>query len=664
MAREPVYRAGNNPGNTPTYGMGSADAAGAAIGRGLQEAGATLERVREKEKARQREAQAADAGVRFAELSGSIDVAAQDARDSAGEGGAGHTAAIAERLDKDLEQFLGTITDERVRNVYRERAAELRARIVPREDGWERGARIDHQVNQVDRTGTLIANGQASSPDPDGLAQGLADIEAQIGLLDLPEDTKSLAIREQQRKVAAAWGNAMVERDHGALLDVIEAGALNPYLEPEDLDRLRSGAMIEGRRLEAAARARRSTEEAEARERIGLFQKRIAAGDMPSEEEFAVHAAIAQTYGLEGQEFDLAVARSNVNVNRETRDWTPTQFDQAINDLKAKGDKASTGELVRLRQLETIRGARVTEFVNDPQGHAARLGNPAPPVDWENPDRASLDRRVTWARGYAQANGLPSPPYLSREEMRPLQDRAEQGTAGRLEVARTLRSQFGAGVGAEIARQLDPDNKDMQLMVGLTSSAANWYERGLPARQRNPKLFDRDAALEVFGEMDEAIPQELRTPVFEAAANIAAAITDGAGNTEFNESTFRTAVSFAMGATGSAASGLNGGVGKWRERAIWLPPGMPQAELTRRISRADGPQIVASAVDERGQPSGRAPRYAGRDGKPGRAITPREMRALELETVSPGVYRLIGPIGGVLVDDRGRPWQFDVRRLP
>lgn len=663
MARAPVYRAGNNPGGTPLLSGVNPDAFGGGVGRALQNVGESMERGRRAEEQKQREAEAADAGVRLAEITGSIDVYSQEQRATAAAGGEGHTERVLEQLGTARDEALGSITDERVRQVYRERYAQLEARIGAREDGWQRGQSIEHRVDQLDRTGTLLANVEATNPTPEGLEAALDQVAEQWGAAGFAEDIANRGVREQQRKIAAAWGNAMMERDHQALITVIDSGALNPYLEPEDLDRLRDGALVEGRRAEAADRARRNEEEAAAREAISLFRRRISAGDMPSEGEFDQYEALAQQFALEGAEFDIGVARSEVRVNRETRDWTPIQFENAINDLRARGDNRTTAENIQLAQLERIRDTRVSEFVNDPQSYAARIGNPAPPVNWAEPSASEIQARATWARGYARANGLVNPPFLSREEMRPFEERLEQGPAGELEVAQQLRQQWGVSAATSIARQMDPNNANLRLLVGLPRQTATWYSRGIEARQRNPALFDREAALDEFGAIAEAIPADLRTAVFDAAVNITAARLDAHNGDAFDERTFRSSINFALGAVGRADNQI-GGVGEWADSRVWLPPTVSQQDFERRLTRATGEQIVAAAVDANGNPSGRAPRYAGSNGQPGRALTPSEWRALELETVSPGVFRVRGPIGGVLVDEAGRPWQFDIRRIP
>lgn len=660
MAREPVYRASVSPGGSPVYSGANADAFGAGVGRAITGIGEGIDRIKQIN----RENEASQAGVEMAQLTGDLDVYAQQQRDQAAPGGEGHTEAVLKQIDASTETALGQIKDERVRMAYKGRYAEFRGRVIARETSWQSAARIDHLVSGIDKTGTIYANQQATAPTPEGLDLALGNVDTQVGLLDTSEDLKDKLAREQKRKIVVAWGNAMVDKDHAALEPVIASGVLNPYLEPEDIERLRSGVLIEGRRQEAAVKAQHAADEADAREKISLFNKRIEAGDMPDDAEFSQYSALAKTFGLEGQEFDVGVRHSEVIVNRETRDWTPVQFDQAINNLRAKGDKLSTAENVQLAQLEKIRGARVQDFVDNPQGYAARIGKPAPVLDWQSPSQSAVDARVTWARSIARSAGLPNPPYLSGEEMRPLRERADQGAAGKLDVSQQLRERFGAGVGAEIARQLEPDDKAMQLMVGLPDVTAKRYGLGIQARARNPKLFNRGDALEIFQDYAGAIPPALRTPVFEAASNIASAIVDQKGGGEFDKGAFRDAVNWATGATSRAGTDFTGGIGDWKGNKIWLPPRVSMATFNTKIARATGAQIVGAAVNERGEPTNMAARYMGVDGKPGRNLEPNEWKQLQFETVSPGVYRVRGPIGGVLVDSKGRPWMFDARRLP
>lgn len=633
----------------------SPDAFGAGVGRGIEEIGAAVEQRQKLEKRQERDNEATTAGVGMAGVMGETTTDVQDMRDSAAAGAGGHTEAVTSRLDQRLEMFLGTIKDERVRNAYRERAAEYRARVIGEEDGWARGQAVEHRVLNIDRQGTELANQQAAKPTPDGLADSLATIGTTVGMLDLPGNTKEKVVREQQRKVAVAWGNAMQTTDHVGLLKVLEAGSLSPYLEPEDIDRLRSGAIVEGRRAEAAQKAVQAQGEAQAREQLRLFNARISAGDQPSDAEFEANRKLAETWKLPVEEFNLGVSQSRVLINRETRDWTPQQFASTINDLRAKGDKRTPQENIQLSQLEQIQGSRVAEFNNDPQGHAARIGNPAPAIDLANPNRQQLAGRVAWAQGYAKANGMVNPPYLSDLEMKPFRDRAAQGPAGRLEVAQQLRGMFGAGIASRIVQQMNPNDRGLMLAVGLPATTANNYTRGIDALGRNKALSDAPQEQEIFTEVAPAIPQALRTPVFEAARAIAAGLTDGAHGDKFNEDTYRTALHLAMGAT-QGNGGLAGGIGYWHDAPVWLAPGVTQGDLERRVARATPRQLVDASAYKT------APHY-WTDGKLGRALTASEVRSMQFETVRPGVYRVRGPIGGYLVDAKGRPWELDTGKL-
>jgi hypothetical protein len=60
------------------------------------------------------------------------------------------------------------------------------------------------------------------------------------------------------------------------------------------------------------------------------------------------------------------------------------------------------------------------------------------------------------------------------------------------------------------------------------------------------------------------------------------------------------------------------------------------------------------------------PHHYGPDGKPVPYKLGEASRFGQghFETIAPGIYQLVDPTGGVAVDQHGRPWQFDVRRLP
>lgn len=645
----------------------SPEAFGAAVGRGLEQAGDTLDRSIHQLRERDRDTQAADAGVELARASTLIDNQATDARDNAQPGGAGHSEGVVKTIDQVTADNLARIKDPHVRQVFEQRYADLRDRVGTREYAWEATKRVGKLVGDVDEQGTQYANAQASSPNVGSMVQSLHDVHATVDVLALSADEKEKITREQQRKIVGAFGNSLQDKDPHALIEMLDKGTLNEYLEPEDIKTLRSGGMVEIRRLEAADRQKRSQAEADARERIQLIGKRISGGDYNvSDGDFQAAAADAKKYGLDGPAFDLADWKDKRDVVRETRDWNPLTWHHEINALSAKGDKLTTAEGVRLKHLQEVGGPAIERFNADPYAAAATAGNPAPDVDWSNPDPSAVQNRVAWARSYASASGLQNVPYLNNDELKALRDRVGQGAAGEVEIAADLRKTFGVGIGTDVAKQLDKGNKNLQLFVGLEPQAAVLVRQGIDALKTNPKLFaagegDADRAREVFAEYASGIPQELQGPIAEAAKNITAAAGARVHRASLEgdefEATYRNAIQRAAGQIGTGPD-RTGGFVNWNGRRAWLPPTMGQAEFQQRLSRA-GPEnwkhVGASA-----------PYYQGPNGK----LTPlsdnqlKQLGRYTLESVSPGIFQPVGPDGGHVVDEHGRPWSFDVRKLP
>jgi hypothetical protein len=658
------YRSSVAANATPLPGASPEDF-GAAIGRGLEDAGATLHHIAERNK----DLEASQAGVNFAHAQDDIDKAAIDARTNAAPGGAGHTAAVMEEFDKRASAELAAIRDKHIRAAFSNRYAELRSHVDGREYGWEAGKRVDKLATDFDDMGTTLANGQASNPDPVGLHVSLETIDtAGNALAGADAELKAKLIKEQQRKVVLGWANAKQDKDPQTLVAALDQGLLSPYLEGNDVNTLRSGGLVEIRRQEAADRAAQARAEAAARETIGLLQNKIADGYVPTDQEFDGASALARQYKLDGKEWDLGVARDQVLVNRETRTWTPAQWHSSINELEAKGDKRTAGENVRLKHLEAAAGGAISRFNSDPFAAAAAAGTPAPEVDWANPDAKAIENRVTWARSYARSAGLQTVPYLNNDELKDLRDRAANGgIAGQIEVATQVRGTFGVAAATDILRQVDPNNKDMQLMAGLQPRMAQLYKIGAEAiKGGTVKLGttpeDKQALSDIFTEFMPAIPAELQPAVLKAAENITAGTAAEFGRKEPSgdelENTFRQAVHRAAGQMGSEAQGsATGGFVRWNGRYAWLPPAMSHDDFQRRMSRANDADWMKAG--------GGPPYYLGSDGKLAK-MSDRQISHFgqySLETVNPGLYQLVGPDGGHVVGKDGRPWQFDVRNL-
>jgi hypothetical protein len=669
------YQSQLAPGGTPTFSGASPEDAGAAVGRGLEQAGDTLDRAIHQHRELERDQQAAEAGTQLAQISTQLDQTAIDARNNAAPGAAGHADAIAKAVDEQSAQALGNIKDPRIRARFQQNYAQLKDQIVTREYGWEAAKRVNYMAQNVDDTGTTLANGQAANPDPVGFETSLNTIHTTVDAMQgIDADQKAKLIKEQQRKVAVAWGNSMADKDPRTLLHALDSGLISPYLEPEDIKSLRNGGQVEIRRQEAEARAQLSHDKALTTEGIDVIGKRVTELNdyNVTDAEFDAATAAAKKYGLEGKVIDLANWRDLRDVNRETRTWTPAQWHNQINDLQAKGDNRTPAESLRLKHLSDLAGGAISQFNSDPFAAAAKAGTPAPALDLSNPDPSAVQQRVTWARAFAASSGLQNVPYLSPDEQKVFSDRIKQGPAGQLDATAALRQTFGGNIATAIVKQIDPTNKDIQLMVGLHPRVAEIYKRGvealkdktvhLGANDQSQGQADAQALTDIFETYKSGIPVDMQGAVLNAARNITAgtAAEFGKSNPSGDElaNAFRSAVQRAGGMLGSPGQGsATGGFVKWYGSYAWLPQDMSRDDFQRRMSRA-GPADWTKAA-------GAAPYYSLPDGKRV-AMSESMIRHLpeyRLETVSPGVYRLTGPDGGHVVTKDNRPWQFDIRNL-
>jgi hypothetical protein len=490
---------------------------------------------------------------------------------------------------------------------------------------------------------------------------------------------KAKLIKEQNRKIAVAWGNGMADKDPKTLLAALDKGVLSPYLEPEDIKTLRNGGQIEVRRAEAEAKATLARETADAREKLSLFKNQVGDGYVPTDDEWTKNRALAAKYDLKGPDWDLAVLKDQGDVNREYRSATPAQLHHDINDLEAKGDKRSQAENVRLKHLQAFAPGAISRFNSDPYAAAAAAGNPAPEIDLSNPDQSAVQKRVTWARSWAGSSGMENVPYLSNDELKVFTDRAKQGPAGQLDVTAQLRHAFGGTIAASIVKQIDPSNKDLQLMVGMPDRVAQLYKRGVEAitnktvhlgsNDQAQGQEDAQALEDLFDKFRGAIPVDLQGAVRNAARNVTAgaAAEFGKSNPSGDEllATFNQAMQRAGGRSGVATDwNAPGGFAEHNGRYVWLPQTISSNDFIRRISRADKTTWLKAG--------GSAPYYQGGDGKrvPMSDAMIRHLREYQLELGAdaqgrqvPGIYSLLGPDGGHVVDKNGRPWQFDIRNL-
>jgi hypothetical protein len=421
--------------------------------------------------------------------------------------------------------------------------------------------------------------------------------------MDVAADVREKGKRESQAAIAADFSNAMIDKDpHTFLGDKAKGvpGILDkvaPYLDPKQVETLRSGAKIEIRRLDAEQRAAFDRAKAQASEDNTLFADKVSKGYVPTDKEWADHGALAQQYGLDKQGFDIDVLHDQANVNREFRTATPMQLHQTINELEAKkaAGKTSQSENIRLENIKTFAGPAIDRWNTDPEAAAAAAGDPRPQVDWNNPTPQQLEANNKWARSLASSAGLVNPPLLPNDVLKVFRQSAAQGAGGQLEVAAKMRQWFGADAAA-VVQQIDPNNQDMQLMVGLHPRISQIYKEGVQALQAGSVKLgaapeDEQAMRDVFAKYAPGIPASMQPAVYRAARNITAGIASEFSNSaptgDVLTSAFDQAMQRAGGRTGTVSDfNAPGGFAEWNGRYAWLPPTVTSNQFISRISRA------------------------------------------------------------------------------
>lgn len=672
-----IYRGSGKVGSAAALPEASPASFGAGVGDAIAGAASAVEassnRAIAANKERERDSANAQASVDAAQLSIDLTRSAQASRDEAPIDGGGHLDRVAQESQSAIDAFLEKIPDQRVREHWRARVAQMRGTLIEQEDGWARGRRISAIGTNGAEAGRLWDNQLQSNPDPTVFEQALHAGDDFWNGVTAPADVKDKGLREWKAGRAQNFARGLVEKDPASALHLLETGALDAWLDPNDrktlVDEAQSGVRI------AAADARRVATQAEqqVRQDKAEITQRIDRGELPSDDEVKGLVGRAQALGLTDLVDDIGYSVGKLKMSRETDKWTPADWEHNINSLAAKvaTKKASAEEQVQLRVLQDLRSTKEARFRQDPEGYAAASGISAPQVDIANPDAGTVQARKSWARAYARTAQLVEPPYLSKDQLQVYVGRANQGPVGRLEVAAELRDTWGMDAAPSIVRQIGGEGKaDMLVMLGLNDRMSQVYQHGSEALSKKSLTLNEDLARQTWAHYANAVPADLRPALFDAARNITAGWMLEQGRTaptaDFAD-VFSKALHRAAGMLGSWGEGsATGGFANFNGRFAWLPQDMARGDFLGRISRAQPGDWRGAAVDRNGNPSSSGPYHLGHDGKrvPYADDELRRFGRGTLQTVAPGIYQLVDPAGGVVVDANGRPWQFDIRRLP
>lgn len=589
MPVERVYQQQLVPQSTPGLPMASPDAFGAGIGESIGDLGRSLQHHDEVVRKVEADSQATDFNARFAATREELDKASIDARNNAAPGAAGHSAAMEALWKQKRDQLLAGISDRRILRAATEQADEFGARFGSSEYEFEAGARVGKMVTDTQATSDLAANRARRMHDPKSYAEELSLGRQGIDALEgVDAATKGKLHKYHDETVTVGYLNGLNDSNPQAAKALIDAGAFDSVLSPEQLDRARSGADIEIRRQQAEQNAQASAAKAEAREKIATVNARLEAGEEVPDGELVAASQMAQAIGDDSGAYKLDVAREKSGLARITQSWQPADWQREINGLRAKGDKRTGREDVQLKYLEQIAPGRIAEFNNDPGGYMARIGKPPPALSLADP--ASIAARTEWARAATATTGRPVP-LLSKDEAALFSTRAASSPKEQLAVANEL-ALFGGRSAQAAARQVSPSDPTLARLVLLNPNDRAATINGAAARVANRALIDGDAGNDARSDFYAMIgrsaallsPQDLGA-AFEVSRNLYADWAARNGSEGYDANRFKAIAQRALGGAPNARGVQEGGLGAWNGMPVLLPQGLSQAGFDGALSR-------------------------------------------------------------------------------
>lgn len=596
------YQPQVSPGQSAPQPGASPEAFGADIGAHMADFGARLQEMgldeRRLELQRQRQVDAAQAGVDFARLSGSLEEDVQARRDAAAPDAAGHAQAVTEDAVGRATEFLSAIPNEQIRAAFADRAEELVSRVHGSESAWARTRRISHESANTVEERNLHANQLQNNPDPLALWQALDAHRESITQRHLPPDVTRDLLRDGDSTIASGYMNGRIEQDPASALAELHGGSFNDILTPAQTAHFTDAAQTEIRVREADQRRQLETARTGVREQVRTFQQQVNEHDPTVTPADAARVEAAATAaGLEPEAHNAHRWGIQIQADREFRNATPIEIAAEVGRLDERiaraGDHASPDDQIRRDQLHDLQGRRGSEIEHDPMGAYQRAGGHVAPIDPSDP--ASIRSRVATARA-ARAQFGGSGQILRPEEATILRDQVASGPAGRLQALGELSAI--AGVDPQAARnaadQVAPGDRAFGYAVRSAPAVAQVILSGGDARHTLARVTRDDGTASTVeaeartwfnANVAPALVHygaDLPEDILQASINVYAERRRQAGvlnNQDFDEGGFDDSVNFVL-----RNGGRGGGTGHWNGAPIVLPSGVDQREFERRMA--------------------------------------------------------------------------------
>lgn len=637
----------------------SPGAFGAGIGEQVAQIGAEAHqqqlRAYQIDRQQRADSEAAAFNATFAKLREEADKAAVDARNNAAPGGAGHAQAMQQWYAQRAQGLTDGITDDRVRRSAQMQLEEFGGRLTAAEYQWQEGRRVGKIVTDQVDVKAIATNRAYRMSDPKAFAEemslGRQGIEALEGV---PADVRAQLIRDYEESVSVGFFNGMIDRDPASVKRVLDTGAFDTILSPQQMERLRNGADIQVRRNDAAAKAEAAHQLTLTREALATERARLDTGAGKPQD----WADLATRYDAIGDTSAAVTARAKgvgAAAAIAYRGDTLPQMDARIAELTAKKTSAglSEAEAATLTGLTDLRG-QVQGMLGQPGGallaYQFASGRPIVPLDVNDP--ASMRARGAQAKAAAQQYGRASAEPITASELPTFRDLAQGGAQQRLAALQTIQAFGDPQVIRAAAGQIAGENDGtFRIASQLPLSVAREVLRGEDTLKTAPKVWHQANGAANFsswyGRALGFVGGEYRSDVFQAAKAFYAQRAVDGGQTAYDAGHFAEAIETVLG-----KNGAKGGVAKVNGAVVLVPPDMDREAFTGRLARAT-PHDYAVASGQR------EPRWSD-----GTRMSRAQFGALVPTAVDGNGHYGFRASGGRLVqDDRGNPYIIDIRKL-
>lgn len=547
----------------------------------------------------------------------------------------------------------GSLKDPHARRLFDQAVAQ---RLPSYQSVIDRHVIAEHQQWQDDTSEARINLNRSDATnnftDLDRSDQAIGTMASELRSVGLRKGWSSETIDSHVLDQVSATRRAIAGRRTDANADAGEA-YLRKYaseIKGSDADAITDAIRVKRAADRVQQEHQAALVKADVRERLGLLQERISAGEDVPDGELKEGERLAASISDDSQVYKIGVQRIASGVNKETKAWTPTQFDGEINRLRGLGEKRSPDQDIRLAQLEKIAPGRVNEFNNNPGRWASLNGMPPPPLRLSDP--GSISARLTWMASVSKATGRPTQP-LTSNEVADFAARAAQSPAARVGVIDQIAA-FGGRVAVAAAKQIAPQDAMMARMVLLRKGDRAAVVNGMEARTAYPEMIDKAAGKEALLAFQERIGgatallgQSDVAAAFEVSRNLYADAAVKTGNRSFDASRFNSYIHRALGGTRDGSGEWHGGIGAWNGAPLVLPPTMSQTQFDAVLSR-----MVWSDSDQN------APAF--RNGAP---MKPSDIRKLTPVVRPDGTYEFHSRDGQVATGRNGNVWRLDVETV-